>query len=172
MDDQLHLTDEQFTGILLGEASAAVLAHLGACSQCAAEATRVESAVGNFKHQSQLWAERRAATRPPIAGSRQHETLWAGRRTAWTTAALGLVLAACAGLGIHKDRRLIAASSENAQLRPSAQLSSATLKADNDLLSAIDGELRADESTSLSSYNLSATSHTDTTKTARRTISE
>ena len=50
-----------------------------------------------------------------------------------------------------------------------AAVRSATLKADNALLSAIDGELRADESAPASLYGLTADASGDGTKSAKRT---
>jgi hypothetical protein len=46
-----------------------------------------------------------------------------------------------------------------AQAEPAPHVSPARLKADNDLLSAIDGELRADESTPASTYGLTVSAH-------------
>jgi hypothetical protein len=48
----------------------------------------------------------------------------------------------------------VAAVQPAAQVSPATGVSPTTLKADNDLLSAIDGELRADESTPASLYGL------------------
>jgi hypothetical protein len=46
-----------------------------------------------------------------------------------------------------------------AQAEPAAPVSPARLKADNDLLLAIDGELRADDSSSASAYGLTVSAH-------------
>jgi hypothetical protein len=49
------------------------------------------------------------------------------------------------------------------------KLTRASLKADNALLTAIDGELRAEETTPASLYGLEASSYGVSTKTAKRT---
>ena len=163
--DLTHLTDAQFSDLLLGAAPAAVRAHLDACSQCSAEVDRVSLAIGSFEQQSRLWAERRAASQPILASShRQPAFSWLYRPQAWTVAALAIALAAGIGvavrndIAVHKDHPQ-AAQQQIAIAQPAPAVSPATLKADNALLSAIDGELRADESTPASLYGLTATSH-------------
>jgi hypothetical protein len=59
-----------------------------------------------------------------------------------------------------------------AATQPAPEVSPATLKADNDLLSAIDGELRADESTFATAYGLSAAAHESHSRSAERMINE
>ena len=55
------------------------------------------------------------------------------------------------------------------KVQAEAKITHSTLKADNALLTAIDGELRADESTPASLYGLEATSYATSTKSAKRT---
>ena len=97
-----HLTDEQFTDLLLGTSPAAVTAHLSACPQCAQEAQRVSGAIGSFAQQSRLWAERRAAAAPPLhARDWQPAFPWLHIPTspqAW--AASGSPVALALGIGI------------------------------------------------------------------------
>jgi hypothetical protein len=59
-----------------------------------------------------------------------------------------------------------------AQAEPAARVSPARLKADNDLLSAIDGELRADESSAASPYGLSVAARGDREKAPSGMINE
>jgi hypothetical protein len=59
-----------------------------------------------------------------------------------------------------------------AQAEPDPHVSPARLKADNDLLSAIDGELRADESTPASTYGLTVSAHGVRTRAADGMIDE
>jgi hypothetical protein len=59
-----------------------------------------------------------------------------------------------------------------AQVGPAPVVSPATLKADNELLSAIDGELRADASTPASVYGLTAATHGARSKAAKRMSNE
>ena len=177
-----HLTDEQFADLLLGSESASVQAHLKACSQCVSEADRLSGAIGDFNTQSRLWAERQAAVRPILSPDRQSAFTWLHRPQAWAAAALAVALAAGIGVSALRDHTRAAqtiatqssiAQSADAQAQPAAQVTPATLKADNELLSAIDGELQAvDESTPASEYRLSTTSNEDMTKQTKRTTNE
>jgi hypothetical protein len=182
--EQSHLTDEQFADLLLGTNPSAVQAHLKACKQCAEEAERVSSAIGSFEQHSRLWAERRAAARPALAPKRPPAFEWLYRPQAWTAAALAIALAVGATINARNHRAASALANESqtaavqtpapqapsvqapvaqptvvqstiAQAEPAPRVSPATLKADNDLLSAIDGELSAGESTPASAYGLS-----------------
>jgi hypothetical protein len=168
-----HLTDAQFSDLLLGANPPAVRAHLEACSQCSAEADRVSLAIGSFEQQSRLWAERRAASQPFIAPHRQPVFPWLYRPQAWTAAALAIALAAGIGVAVrndisaHKDHRQ-AAQQQLATAQPAPVVSPATLKADNALLSAIDGELRADDSTPVALYGLTATSRSARARAPKR----
>ena len=147
-----HLTDAQFTELLLGANPAAVRAHLEACPQCSEEADRVSRAIGSFEQQSRLWAERRAASRPLLATQPQLVFPWLHRPQAWMAAALAIPRAV----------------QLQAKVQPAPAVSPATLKADNELLSAIDGELRADESTPATMYGLTVTSRGVRTRAPKR----
>jgi predicted anti-sigma-YlaC factor YlaD len=167
-----HLTDEQFTDLLLGTNPAAVQEHLKACSACAQEAERVSVAIGSFQQHSRFWAERRAATRPILAPVRPPVFEWLHRPQAWTAVALAIALAAGIGVSVRNDHRAPVTQTQVAAAQPAPAVSPATLKADNDLLTAIDGELRADESTPASAYGLSAAAHSVRTRPAKRIINE
>ena len=171
-----HLSDEQFTELLLGATPASVQEHLLACPQCSEEAKRVSGAIGDFAQQSRLWAERRAASRPMTVRDQQG-VLWGLFGTpvrllhpqAWMAAALTLVLVGGIGLSLHRGHkssvRTAVATAPDAQ---PAAVAPATLKADNELLSAIDGELRADDSASASLYGLNASVREGRTRAAKR----
>jgi hypothetical protein len=162
-----HLTDEQFTELLMGTRPAWVQAHLKEYAECCEEAERVSGAIGDFAQQSRLWAERRAAAWPMQAPDRQPTFPWLHRPQAWTAAALAIALVAGIGISLRKEHaRPVQPAVAKAQ--PAATVSPATLKADNELLSAIDGELRADESTPASLYGLDTDSSGGRTKSAKR----
>jgi hypothetical protein len=174
--NQSHLTDSQFSDLLLGANPPAVRAHLEACPQCAVEAERVSLAIGSFEQQSRLWAERRAASQPTLVPHRQPAFAWLhipASPQAWTAAALAIALAAGIGvavrndISVHKDHPQ-AVQQQVAMAQPAPTVSPSTLKADNALLSAIDGELRADESTPASLYGLTATSRSAHARTPKR----
>ncbi len=166
-----HLTDEQFTDLLLGTSPATVQEHLKTCSACAEEAERVSGAIGSFAQHSRVWAERRAATRPLNAPTHVPVFEWLHRPQAWTAAALAIALTV--GVGISaRNHHASTAQNQVATAQPAPAVSPATLKADNDLLSAIDGELRADESTPASAYGLSTAARESRTRPAKRMINE
>ena len=211
----VHLSDEQFTELLMGGSTARVQAHLAECAECRAEAERVGGAIGDFSEQSRLWAERRAAARALRTAEQTARTergsvlawlvrpqSWLARPQAWAGAALAIALAV--GIGVTMERAhsrtaqsdaaktqagVAAARVEatavqaqaakaqagatlvqaKAEVQAEAAVRSATLKADNALLSAIDGELRADESAPASLYGLAADASGEGTKSAKRT---
>ena len=176
-----HLSDEQFTELLLGSRPSWVQAHLSECAACREEAERVSGAIGDFSTQSRMWAERRAAARPVHVVERKPALAWLVRPQAWAGAALTIALATGIGVSIHMDRARTVqpavtsaqADSKKAQAgatttQAEATIPAATLKADNELLTAIDGELRADESTPASLYGLDASTHGGRTKSTKR----
>lgn len=184
-----HVTDEQFTELLMGAGPASVQAHLKACSQCREEAERISGAIGDFAEQSQLWAERRAAARRVPVEERESALAWLLRPQAWVAGAMATALAVGIGMTLHREhaqpvQQAVATTqagaakvqAEAAKVQPEAvkaqaevKVPRARLKADNALLSAIDGELRADETTPASLYGLEATSYGSGMKTVKRT---
>lgn len=166
-----HLTDEQFTDLLLGTNPAAVQEHLKACSACAEEAERVSVAIGSFQQHSRIWAERRAATRPILVPARPPAFEWLYRPQVWASATLTIAIAVGVGVTAN-NHRVPVVQPQIATTQSAPVVTPATLKADNDLLSAIDGELRADESTPASAYGLTTAAHEERSRSAKRMINE
>jgi hypothetical protein len=172
-NQQSHLSDEQFSDLLCGANSPAIKAHLEACAQCAEEADKFSLALGSFEQQSRLWAERRAASQPILVSHRQPAFPWLHRPQAWTAAALAIALAAGIGVAVrndvsgHKDQPRVA-QQQIATSKPAPAVSQATLKADNELLSAIDGELRSDASAPAAMYGLTSTSRSARARAPKR----
>ena len=191
----VHLSDEQFAELLMGGSPARVQAHLAECAECRAEAERVGGAIGDFSEQSRLWAEQWAAARALRTAAQTPRTaeresvmawlmrpqVWLMRPQAWAGAALTIALATGIGVSIHKEHArteqpaatMAQADSTKAEAgtttaQAEATIPAATLKADNELLTAIDGELRADESTPASLYGLDASTSGTGTKAAKR----
>ena len=166
-----HLTDEQFADLLLGANPAAVQDHLKACSACAEEADRIAGAIGSFEQQTRLWAERRASASPILTPAPARAFAWLHRPQTWTAAVLAIALAA--GFGVAaRNHHAPDAQTQVAKVQTSPAVSPSTLKADNALLSAIDGELRADESTPAIAYDLNTSAHGVRNHAAKRMISE
>ncbi len=163
-----HLTDEQFADLLLGANPSSVQAHLKACPQCAEEAERISGAIGSFAQQTRLWAERRAASHPILAPQRQPVFEWLHRPGAWTAAVLAIAVAAGVGVSLRHQQSAHPQVAIAHTQPASPQLSPATIKADNELLSAIDGELRADESTSASAYGLDVNARSAKARASKR----
>ena len=156
--EPLHLSDEQFASLLLGAISPAVQSHLESCARCAEESERVGLAIGSFERDSRLWADRRAAATPAAYPVRQPIPAWLQLPTAWAVAAVAVVIATTLGLPHFGDHGLATgqASSLAVTSMPAAaaEVPAATLKADNDLLSAIDGKLRANDTQPAQFYGL------------------
>ena len=185
-----HLTDEQFTDLLMGTRPSWVQTHLMECAECREEAERVSGAIGDFAEQSRLWAEQRVAARPVRVVEREPALAWLLHPQVWVAGAMAAALAVGIGMTLHTDRArpvqqaMVTAQSNAVKTQAQAvtkvqtvattvqaevKVPRAKLKADNALLTAIDGELRADESTPESLYGLVATSYGTTTKTVKRT---
>lgn len=152
---QSHLTDEQFADLLLGLPSPSVRAHLELCPHCSDEAQRVSGAISSFAQQSRLWAERHAASLPAHKPGWQPVLPRLHRPQAWAAVALTIALASGLGVSLRIDHTR---SSQQLAVQPVAVVPSTTLTEDNQLLSAIDGELRADDSTNANMYGLNVTS--------------
>lgn len=153
-----HLTDEQFTDLLLGTNAPAVRQHLMVCAECSQEAERVSDSISSFSMQTRLWAERRAASHPMHVRETHRTLTWLHRPDAWTAAAVAVIFAAGIGVSLRVDRaRSVAAPI--AQVQPAAPVDPTTLKSDNALLSAIDGELREDDAGNVGMYGLNPVSH-------------
>jgi hypothetical protein len=153
----VHLTDAQFTDLLLGTIPPAVSAHLESCPHCAEEAQRVSGAIGSFAQQSRQWAERRVAARPAQTSARSVSLAWLRAPippVAWIAATFLLV----AGLGLaHRAHHRVLPPQTVAAVHPApAVVAPATLKADNELLSAIDGELSDTDLSGAQTYSLNA----------------
>jgi len=155
---QSHLSDEQFTDLLLGTNPPSVREHLMLCAECSQEAERVAGAISSFSMQTRLWAERRAASHS-VHVRETHRTLtWLHRPYGWTAAVVAVIFAMGIGVSLRFDHARPAAA-PIAQVQPAAPVDPTTIKSDNALLSAIDGELREDDAGNVGMYGLNPVSH-------------
>lgn len=163
-----HLSDEQFTELLLGANPRVVREHLAACPQCAEEAQRVSAAIGSFAEQSRLWAERRAAAQQSIASVRLPRFQWLHGPRAWATAgSLAVALAAGVGYTLHLDRS--GPAQPAVAHSPSAPpVSHTALQSDNELMAAVDREIREDDAATAGMYGLRVTSHNASARVPKR----
>jgi hypothetical protein len=173
-----HLTDEQFTDLLLGSIPASVTAHLQACAECAEEAQRVSGAIGSFSQQSRLWAERRAAAGRTASMMPVHQPVlsWFSRPMAWSAAAAALAIATVVGVGVESgidrkghpiDGQQRAAQVQPARVVPAAN-PKADLNADNNLLATIDEELSAQSAPQAGLYGLKVGAHVPRSRSMKR----
>ena len=157
-DLSTHLSDTEFTDLLLGSIPPTVTGHLEICTLCAREAQRVSGAIVNF--------ERKAAPGPDSAPPHSRPP-WRGpvragsrsRDLAWHWQATGVLALLCLGLSVgyqvqHRVTSPASMAAVSSSRTASPQVAPATLKADNELLSAIDGELQADATPPASIYGL------------------
>lgn len=160
-----HLSDAEFTDLLLGSIPPSVTAHLESCSECAEEARSVSGAILNFDRESRAWAEQRASTQPALVAPGRRGPAWLGMPgfgMAWQAAAALTLLCAGVTIGYQVEHRAEAPStvaSVSSTHPGGPQVSPTTLKADNELLSAIAGELQAEATPPPSVYGLDVSEH-------------
>jgi hypothetical protein len=163
-----HLTDEQFTELLLGAVPPSVAAHLECCAVCKREAAQISTAIGSFEAESRLWAERRAATRPALQPTHMPgwAASWLPRPAALATAVVIVAVVIVGAFGIsHRIAKPTAAPAEGSgqavvsEVQPIQPVPTSTLQADNELLSAIDGELRWNDQSPATVYGLKSETH-------------
>ena len=132
-----HLTDEQLTALLAGNAhsdpSNAVLdAHLKACERCRTELAAVKGATLSFNELGLAWAEREAPVRVPAPS---WVSLRLGARPSWGMGFAALAVACLAMLGTV-PRGLPAGGAESAHT-VMATPTNEELAEDNELMQSI-----------------------------------
>jgi len=163
-----HLTEDQIDDLLLGDAPAAIYAHLDACPRCAAQFAAANEPMAAFNAVSLAWGERRSATLPLQLRQQPAGLFPGGRlRVAIGAAAAAVFIFALALPIMQNEWAKQTAHTANAapQQAPQTALASATASApeleqskvldsetpaqqiarDNRLLQAIDRELATSE---------------------------
>jgi anti-sigma factor RsiW len=129
-----HLTNQQFTDLLIGDCSLEVRRHVDACPQCQEEFKRVQSAIDGFGAAGLEWAEQRA----PMAISASSQLFLQCRSLGtWAAAAL---LAAAVLFEVHQGWIVATPSGNNVATQ--AVESTSEVADDNRLMMAIDQEIR------------------------------
>ena len=157
-------------GCLRGRHADAVQTHLGDCAECASEAERLTGSVASFNVASRLWAQRKAATHPRLTLQvADGEALVPAAAQRWAAAACAVAVAVALGIGGTAASTFVPCRPRWPLISPAGTpVSAPTLKSDNALLSAIDGEVSAQESVpSASVYSIG-----DSERTAKKAPQE
>ena len=132
-----HLTDEQFTDLLLGLDDGTAAAHLNSCEHCCREMARVEETMGMLREASMDWSRQRVAEMPtPRAGF--FERLGLSFRPAAGMAMAAVLAVAVAVPFLIRDNDVPQqAAVQHMSPVPTAE----QIAADNELMSAINQEI-------------------------------
>jgi anti-sigma factor RsiW len=129
-----HLSDDQFSDLLIGDCSLEVRRHVDACPQCQNEFKLVQSAIDGFGATSLQWAEERE----PRSISPSSQLFFQCRSLGtWAAAAL---LAAAVLFEVHQGWTVGTPVANNVETQ--AVESPADVAGDNRLMMAIDQEIR------------------------------
>lgn len=132
-----HLTDEQFTDLLLGLDDGTAAAHLNSCEHCRHEMTRVEETMGMLREASMDWSRQRVAAMPtPQPGFFERLGL-SFRPAAGMAMAAVLAVAVAVPFLIRDTDAPQQASVQHMSPVPTAE----QIAADNELMSAINQEI-------------------------------
>ncbi|MGO4212743.1 hypothetical protein AB4Y89_07980 [Terriglobus sp. 2YAB30_2] len=132
-----HLTDEQFTDLLLGLDDGTAAAHLNSCEHCRQEMTRVEETMGMLREASMDWSRQRVAEMPtPQPGFFERLGL-SFRPAAGMAMAAVLAIAVAVPFLIRDNDAPQQASVQHKSPVPTAE----QIAADNELMSAINQEI-------------------------------
>jgi hypothetical protein len=133
-----HLTNQQFTDLLIGDCSLNVRRHVDACPQCQEEFKQVQSAIDGFGAAGLEWAEQRA----PLAISASSQ-LFSQCRSLGTWAAAAL-LAAAVLFEVHQGWIVPTPAADNVANNVATEVveSTSDVADDNRLMMAIDQEIR------------------------------
>ena len=132
-----HLTDEQFTDLLLGLDDGTAAAHLNSCEHCRHEMARVEETMGMLREASMDWSRQRVAAMPtPQPGFCERLGL-SFRPAAGMAMAAVLAVAVAVPFLIRDTDAPQRASVQHMSPVPTAE----QIAADNELMSAINQEI-------------------------------
>lgn len=132
-----HLTDEQMTECLLGEAPSEAAQHIASCGECSSEIGELRRAVAAYA--SNTRDEAAHAGLPRVTFPRRHFV--GAHGLAWA-AALALFAIATVLLALSPSRPSQAAMAENSN--PSGYADAATYDSDDALLLSIQRDLESD----------------------------
>jgi hypothetical protein len=155
----LHLTDDQFTGCVIGlEPDAIAAQHLAQCELCRGELAAFGSSVDSFNQATQSWSESQPI-RSLRAAARQQRAPWVPRplfaTASWALAA-SILFAVAISTAIHRHNGNLSPAIASAGDPP--EDSPAQIEQDNKLLMAIDREIRVDDRSQAQEYGFRTSS--------------
>lgn len=133
-----HLTDEQFTDLLLGlDEGGSAASHLAACDHCRQELTRVEETMGMLREVSMDWSRQRVAAIPTPQPGLLARLGLSFRPAAGMAVAAVLAIAVAVPFLTRDDATEPNAAVQHASPVPTAE----QIAADNALMAAINQEI-------------------------------
>ena len=113
-----HLSSEQISRLLAGDAMPEEEQHAGNCAECERELSRVRETLAVFRHSVQQWADENGATRVPDGEFLRHESFgWRKGPVRWAFAAAAVIILIVVPLYENvRDRHREADTSEDAVL--------------------------------------------------------
>jgi hypothetical protein len=122
-----HLSPQQISSLMIGQAKPDEAQHAAECSECAAEVLCLQETLAVFRDSVQQWTDRCGGSEVPSpAFLRTDSAVFSGRPFHWALAVVALILLVL--IPVHKntsERRLVEAEAEDTLLleQVNAQLS-------------------------------------------------
>ena len=154
----VHLSEDEIDDQLIGDLAAAPAAHLDACALCTHRVAQAKDPIASFQSLTLAWSERRSATLP-VPNRSTNRPLWQ-RRAAWVTACSALAIGiaftnvgrqASLTPGLHvaqvqpavpQATAVVSAAAVAPATSDTAASPAEQISADNQMLQAIDAEIR------------------------------
>jgi len=88
-----HLSSEQISRLLAGDAMPEEEQHAGNCAECERELSRVRETLAVFRHSVQQWADENGATRVPASEFLRNESsAWRKGPVRWALVAAAIII--------------------------------------------------------------------------------
>jgi hypothetical protein len=155
-----HLSDEQLSELLYGCSPIDACRHLLTCDQCSAELKRLQACLNDFASLGLAWADNRAAV--SISAPSALVRNWHAVSTA---AAAAVVLAAAVLFSVHPQSSVQVPATAAVAGQPAAFGSD--IAADDQLMKAIDTEIRRQTESAVSNAELSGVHFVTEARTPR-----
>jgi hypothetical protein len=152
-----HLTNDQFSDLLIGAPGRDCELHLAECAYCRAELEKFSASVGLFSSTSLAWSETRPAAAAQAA-SRWQNMRWAYAPVGW---ALAVSVAIMVGVPAWRADHPAPAPYSAVNSPASIEDSPADIARDNALLESVNVALNTNEDSPLPEYRLAGGSRSD-----------